>query len=155
MNHMRSIVKQKSGFLLDFDQTSWTTGGYVYGADMYWTEKADKLIAERGLSYRYIGSRDKDISENYVSGAIRNRRDISVSKGIKLAKILNVPADWLFDDEQDWPPPTVIPKNAIDRIDALELSYAHGKRVLDSVLQELDRLHESMKNSAVRTPQAG
>ncbi len=38
--------------------------------------------------------------------------------GVRLAKALDVPVDWLADDDQDWPPPETNKQKAVSMVEA-------------------------------------
>ena len=70
----------------------------------------------------------------------------AVVKGIAIARALDVPVQWLFDDAQDWPPPE--PGNERPHFSDAELAREAGRR-LDSLLQELaastKALHQALQ----------
>lgn len=74
---------------------------------MDWTEKVVKLLEEAGWRQSEVerragwarGSLGAKMSAGHMPGA---------DKGVRLARALRVPAEWLFDDEQPWPPPQIV-----------------------------------------------
>lgn len=58
---------------------------------------------------------------------------------LKLARAMNVPLDWLLDDDQDWPPP---PAQSLAAATTLQLTEELGRRLLgvgSIMLARLDR----------------
>lgn len=71
---------------------------------MPWGKKAEKLR----LAYKWdtaLLERMAGWPANTLARAIKHSRKIRIENAIKLARALNVPADWLFDDEHTGPPP--------------------------------------------------
>ncbi|NLF30063.1 MAG: helix-turn-helix transcriptional regulator [Planctomycetes bacterium] len=68
-------------------------------------ELADKVQRlRRGLSNAELG-KAAGCSATNIHSIARAGRQPSFAVGVRLARALGVPADWLGDDAQDWPPP--------------------------------------------------
>jgi len=72
-------------------------------------EKILRLAKEQGLTLRAI-SRDSHVPYNTLRAYTRpNSLTVPTAPtGLALARSLRVPCEWLFDDEQSWPPPALI-----------------------------------------------
>ena len=69
---------------------------------MEWWDKADRLL--KGRTAAHI-EREAGWSTNSLRTSIKRGSMPGANLGIKLARVLGVPAEWLFDDDADWPPP--------------------------------------------------
>ncbi|MFQ5494145.1 MAG: helix-turn-helix domain-containing protein [Phycisphaerae bacterium] len=66
---------------------------------------AEKFEALRGGRSRAAIERQAGLPSNSISNWINDGRAVRASYGVRLARALGVTSDWLFDDEQDLPPP--------------------------------------------------
>lgn len=69
---------------------------------MKWTEKILALLQGKNASHL---SESVGLHKSAIRDAANNEQLPRVDKAIKIARALNVPADWLFDDAQDLPAP--------------------------------------------------
>lgn len=72
---------------------------------MTWKTKTKRLIGE--IPVATIERRAK-WTRNTLRNALnsRGRASPGADKALRLAKALSVTCDWLFDDSQNWPPPS-------------------------------------------------
>ncbi len=68
---------------------------------MHFAQKIRRLWADQSLAAlaREVGIAPSNLNK-ILSGS-----QTRFSTGLKLARVLGVPVDWLGDDDQDWPPP--------------------------------------------------
>jgi len=68
-------------------------------------EKVERLLAQRGMSAAAL-ARLAGVGQDVIS-RLRHLDGYEplASKAVRIARALGVPAEWLFDDEADWPPP--------------------------------------------------
>ncbi|HOQ87811.1 MAG TPA: helix-turn-helix domain-containing protein [Phycisphaerae bacterium] len=71
---------------------------------MKFIDKLLRLQAERGYAWAKI-ERNAGLSRNRISNMINQGTMPAADDGIKLARALGVSAEWLFDEDQGWPPP--------------------------------------------------
>ena len=86
------------------------------------TQKIDGLLEDRGWPLRELARRTGFGRERIRR--MTSQIPDSVLCAIRIAQVLNVSAEWLFDDEQDWParpsyPPPASP--ASEEVDLLAL----------------------------------
>jgi transcriptional regulator with XRE-family HTH domain len=78
---------------------------------------ADKLRRARGTrSYAEIG-RQLGCAPETVRKWEAGQTSPLFEAGNKLARLLGVPADWLADDAQDWPPPVSQREQAVELVE--------------------------------------
>jgi transcriptional regulator with XRE-family HTH domain len=70
---------------------------------MKFTEKLAKLT--EGKNKQKLGE-DAGLPQTAISNYISKGNVPRVDSALALARALNVPLEWLVDDEQDWPPPS-------------------------------------------------
>lgn len=74
---------------------------------MDWTEKVARLLEATGWRQADIERR-----ANWATGTLGSKMSRgsmpSADRGVRLAKALRVPAEWLFDDQAEWPPPQIV-----------------------------------------------
>ncbi len=70
---------------------------------MRWYDKIDKLT--EGINASHICTK-AGLPRNAIRRAATSKNMPIAAKGVKIAKALGVPPDWLFDDNRDWPPPS-------------------------------------------------
>lgn len=77
-----------------------------YDPDMNFATKLGRLQMEyhRWQSYLQL-ERDIGAPEKSLDRYVRENRLPPLDYGLRLARALHVPAEWLFDDSQGWPPP--------------------------------------------------
>ncbi len=68
-------------------------------------ELAEKIQRLRGTLSNAALGQAVGCSPSNIQNVARAGGQPSFAVGARLAKILGVPAEWLADDEQDWPPP--------------------------------------------------
>jgi transcriptional regulator with XRE-family HTH domain len=73
--------------------------------DMRSIEKIERALIERGLTQGAL-ERAALLPENKLS-KWKAGGEPSLSQGLRIARILDVPLAWLADDAQGWPPKTV------------------------------------------------
>ncbi|MGE5607686.1 MAG: helix-turn-helix domain-containing protein [Bacillota bacterium] len=85
---------------------------------MNFTEKLRRLTEDRNKAElaRKAGLKPTTISD-YVSKEYVPRADIA----LKMARVLEVPVDWLIDDSRDWPPPKANDKASVRTLSDLDL----------------------------------
>jgi transcriptional regulator with XRE-family HTH domain len=66
-------------------------------------EKITKLVQLKNKSEL---SRLAGLPPTAIDAIINKRREPLATKAIRVARALDVPAEWLFDDRADWPPPS-------------------------------------------------
>ena len=69
---------------------------------MDWREKIERLL--RGLNAA-SHARKVGLPPSSIGAAVTRENEPNARKAVKITRALGVNADWLFDDEQDWPPP--------------------------------------------------
>ncbi len=74
------------------------------------SEKIKQLIGDRN---RAKIARRASIGVTTLDGIVNQERKPRVHTAIKLARELNVPVDWLFNDSADWPPPNYESETAV------------------------------------------
>ncbi len=67
-------------------------------------EKIRALLRERGWSQSELARR-AGLKQRAVCYVASDGRPARADAGVAIAKALSVSTDWLFDDNQDWPPP--------------------------------------------------
>ena len=72
---------------------------------MTWNEKVRKLYL--GGNYAAL-SRQTGWSYKTLKNSVKAGNMPKADKAIRLARALGVRAEWLFDDNQGWPPPTMV-----------------------------------------------
>ena len=83
---------------------------------MDWIAKFRHLETARGLNLAGI-ERAAGWSANSLATALSRGSTPSAVAGVRLAQVLQVPADWLFDDTQGLPEPAAL-RIADDLLDA-------------------------------------
>jgi transcriptional regulator with XRE-family HTH domain len=102
-------------------------------------EKLKKLT--EGMNRSEI-SRRADLPSQYIANYITRDSIPSASIALSLARALDVPVEWLIDDQQDFPPPktgTMSLKNATDAelIEEVETRYQRAAVALLDTLEKL------------------
>lgn len=69
---------------------------------MNFREKIRRLVGTRNKSEL---SRSAGLPDTAIDAVVNKGREPLVTNAIRLAKVLGVSSDWLFDDLADWPPP--------------------------------------------------
>jgi transcriptional regulator with XRE-family HTH domain len=67
--------------------------------------KLRKLLADKGWSVAELARRINAPQQKVDRFIKASRLPATVLMGVKIAKALNVPPEWLFDDNQNFPPP--------------------------------------------------
>jgi len=67
-------------------------------------EKIQKLLADRGWSQSQLAQR-AGINCRSISHIVSDKREPRARLCIAIAAGFGVPAEWLWDDSQNWPPP--------------------------------------------------
>jgi hypothetical protein len=79
-------------------------GEFHSGYAMQIREKIARLVdRDRWRSVRSVAER-AGVDDSTMT-RVRNTGVCAVGKAIAIARALDVPVDWLFDDAMDWPPP--------------------------------------------------
>lgn len=65
-------------------------------------EKVGRLTE---LMNRAKVSRAAGLPPTAIDAVVNKKRMPLASNGLKIARALKVPMEWLFDDKADWPPP--------------------------------------------------
>jgi transcriptional regulator with XRE-family HTH domain len=73
-------------------------------AAMKAAEKIAWLCRERGLTQKRVGELAA-LPENRISKWLDGQGEPTARQALRLARVLDVPMDWLVDDEADVPPP--------------------------------------------------
>jgi uncharacterized protein with NAD-binding domain and iron-sulfur cluster len=80
---------------------------------MHWSEKISKRLAEMQRDYawlaRQIGKKPSTVDHwkfNESIGKAENQP--KADSVLKIARALKVPCEWLYDNDQDWPPPNEV-----------------------------------------------
>lgn len=118
---------------------------------MTWKEKISRLLPARSaaLIARRAGLHRGGITN--ITGQSKPR----VDKAIRIARVLKVPVEWLFDDDKDWPPPGAADEAARVRVliakDIRTLSARLGdagalKRI-DQICERSHRNRESISEA--------
>lgn len=97
---------------------------------MDWVQKTRKLL--KGRTLRSI-EKVADWSPNTLAATLSKASVPTATRGIKLARALGVDPDWLFDDEQAWPPPETTDEDSISVEDLDQLL----RTLLDGAVQVL------------------
>ena len=126
-----------------------------------WREKVRRLLPVRGRTQKALAAEVGVAYNSFRSylGAIQSSPGMLT--GMKIARALNVSADWLFDDDQPWPPPaTEGPEHAVTPAEAelleLTLKAYHEKqvsaKVYHAVLRQL--LDRAIRRVGLNVPPA-
>lgn len=88
-------------------------GAAVRFVDVKFHEKLKRRVEEGRLN-KARAARDVGLPESTISSYLAKtdslpRADIA----LKIARAIEVPVEWLIDDEQEWPPPTTPTKNSL------------------------------------------
>lgn len=78
---------------------------------MTFHEKLKRMMVSRN---RRAVSRMLGMSNNYLNGLLYEQKMPAADTAQKLARILAVDIDWLFDDRQNWPPMRVIERRVAE-----------------------------------------
>ena len=71
---------------------------------MHWSEKTAKLLGMRRWSHRDLAEA-LGLPSSTVNKWFGTRgTEPGVTVGVRIARVLEVPAGWLFDADKDWPP---------------------------------------------------
>jgi hypothetical protein len=71
---------------------------------MNWREKIRLVADSRPESMSQI-SRAAGREDTWLAAMLNKGNEPGSVTGMRLAQVLGVPAEWLWDDSQDWPPP--------------------------------------------------
>lgn len=84
---------------------------------MTFGEKMRKLLEFRRLRLQELAE-SSGVGYNTLRSYLNPQGNLSPTapKGIAIARALGVPAEWLFDDDCTWPPPTVALQSVEDRV---------------------------------------
>jgi helix-turn-helix protein len=94
---------------------------------MDFREKVRRLVGTQNKSEL---SRLAGLPDTAIDAVVNKGREPLASNAVKLARVLRVPSDWLFDDERGWPPPGA-------RFDASELSDLEVAQILEARIRRL------------------
>lgn len=87
-----------------------------------WRDRIRETLERLGWSMRTLSERS-DVEyrtlQNYVGGAGYDGPEPNRESMVKLSKALNVPMDYLFDSDADWPPPDISGRIVIDLNDPM------------------------------------
>lgn len=97
------------------------------------------------------------VDDSTLDRVVRRGGSISVDKAIQVARVLDVPVEWLFDDNHDWPPPAVFepPPIAIHPWPPLGISWEEVKlaiaeyvavRAAHEYLDELEEVEDEVED---------
>lgn len=97
---------------------------------MTYSEKIKRLTDGRSAAKlgRVVG-----LHKSAIRDVVNTGKRPRIDKAIKIARALGVTADWLFDDAQDWPPPSATPRSA-DAEAVLDL-IARAARAIANTLE--------------------
>lgn len=112
------------------------------------SDKLNRLITERRLSRADIAEKagiSYSTFRSYLEG--ERARIPSADKGVRIAALLGVGAEWLWDDALDWPPPNP-PRASSERLSDQELLDELHRRQ-DAIRRDIDRLADSLTSEAV------
>lgn len=111
-----------------------------------WAEKTKRLL--EGRSLRAI-EKAAGWTTNSLAGTMNKQAVPSATKGVALARALGVSADWLFDDEQDWPPPESLEEFGLTAEELIELTQTvfEGAAQLLAVAVEHRQLPDESKSA--------
>lgn len=84
------------------------TDAVVSGAVMKLGEKVGRLITRDHWQSLRAVARRAGVSHASVSRAARGDGSLGIRSGLAVARALGVPAEWLYDDARDWPPPAAV-----------------------------------------------
>jgi transcriptional regulator with XRE-family HTH domain len=84
---------------------------------MHWREKIKKLLEGRNASQLAI---TVGLHKSAIRDASNTGRLPRVDKAIKIARALDVPCDWLFNDGQDWPAPEGISAASLSEMELIQ-----------------------------------
>jgi len=73
---------------------------------MKFYDKLRKLQEEHGYAWSKI-ERKAGLGRNRITNMVNDHQVPNAIDGIKLARALGVSAEWLFDENQGWPPPDI------------------------------------------------
>lgn len=117
---------------------------------MKWQEKITRLLAGKNASSL---ARSVGLHVGAITAAVSSGHIPIANKALRIARALNVPTDWLFDDEQPWPPPPpqrsptrdiatpdLVNELARRRNDLCRDMASIAARVPDRTLEELEEL---------------
>ncbi|QOV88435.1 helix-turn-helix domain-containing protein [Humisphaera borealis] len=104
------------------------------------TEKLRKASAGRNKADagRSVGLPDTAISNYIASGSIP-RADIA----LKLARALEIPLEWLVDDDQDWPPPTSSTQPGLSIVSDNDLLHELATRYRRDIVRFLETVEHA------------
>jgi transcriptional regulator with XRE-family HTH domain len=87
-------------------------------------EKIAWLCRERGLTQKRVGEL-ATLPENRISKWLDGQGEPTARQALRLSRVLEIPLDWLIDDEQDVPPPppdlSIPEQRAVEMVRALRL----------------------------------
>lgn len=111
-------------------------------AKVVWVELAAKLRrltenANRAETARLAGLKPA-VFNNYI---YRGSQPLPAAS-VKLARALNVPLEWLLDDEQDWPPP---PRGGAAALSTEELAAELGQRMRGTATMLFENICRAQK----------
>lgn len=100
-----------------------------------WNDKVRRIVEAAGIKLSHIEKCAK-WPRNRLSAAMSSGAMPASDAGVRLARALGVPAEWLFDDEQDWPPPRAVSAESLDADarDAIAAELRRALRRLDEVI---------------------
>ncbi len=76
------------------------------------------------------------------------------STALKLARALNVPMEWLIDDEQNWPPPSDLPASKTATLSPDDLRLALGEHLRPAAVRLTSVMREAWEVDWMATAQA-
>ncbi|MCG8404810.1 MAG: helix-turn-helix domain-containing protein [Phycisphaerales bacterium] len=115
-------------------------------ANSNWIEKTKRLL--EGQSLRAV-EKAAGWTTNSLAGTMNQKSVPSATKGVALARALDVSADWLFDDDQDWPPPEPPDEFGLtaDELNALVQTVFNGAAQLLAAAVEHEQLLDQSKSA--------
>ena len=125
-----------------------------------WREKIRRLLKARGWSPSQLATR-AGLQQRTVSYILSTGRQPRVGYVVAIARVLAISMDWLFDDDQPWPPPaTERPEHAVPPAEAelLDLvvkasgTYLIPEGLCDEVLRQL--LARAIRRAGLNVPPA-
>lgn len=95
---------------------------------MDFQEKVRRLVGSRNKSAL---SRQAGLPETAFDAAVNKGREPLASNAVRIASVLGVSADWLFDDSKDWPPPEASEVGSLDTVPDAKLIHTLTMRCAD------------------------
>lgn len=104
---------------------------------MTFTTKLEKLTADRDKRQTSVAA---GLPATAISNAIAKGHTPRSDTALRLARAMDVPVEWLIDDEQDWPPPK---QQSIASLSTEELTHELGRRMQSVGIEMLILIHRA------------